>query len=74
MTIALSVILPAYNEALRLPAFLSAVRTYLEENYPEAYEVIVVDDGSHDDTAAMLAEIGRDWPALMVLSHPVNRG
>jgi dolichyl-phosphate beta-glucosyltransferase len=74
MTIALSIILPAYNEALRLPAFLTEVRTYLEENHPDAYEVIVVDDGSHDDTAAMLAQIGRDWPALVVLSHPVNRG
>jgi dolichyl-phosphate beta-glucosyltransferase len=74
MTITLSIVLPAYNEALRLPAFLTAVRTYLEEEYPESYEVIVVDDGSHDGTAAMLAEIGRDWPALVVLSHPINRG
>jgi dolichyl-phosphate beta-glucosyltransferase len=74
MTIALSLVLPAYNEASRLPAFLTVVREYLEGNYPDAYEVIVVDDGSHDDTAAMLARIAKDWPALVILSHPVNQG
>lgn len=74
MTIALSIVLPAYNEASRLPPFLAAVRNYVEEHYPGAHEVIVVDDGSQDETAAVLAPMTRPWQSLVLLSHPVNQG
>lgn len=48
----LSVVIPAYNESSRLPESLKKVIAYLEgKDY--AYEVIVVDDGSADDTAAL---------------------
>src|SRR5262245_2136334 len=47
----LSLVIPAYNEALRLPATLRRVHEYLDET-GEEYEVIVVDDGSTDDTVA----------------------
>ena len=47
--IALSLVLPAYNEAARLPPFLESVRGYLETHYPDRHEVIVVDDGSQDE-------------------------
>jgi glycosyltransferase involved in cell wall biosynthesis len=51
----LSLVIPAYNEALRLPATLRRVREYLDEA-GEDYEVIVVDDGSTDDTEAVVRE------------------
>lgn len=50
-----SVIIPAYNEALRLPAYLGDVIAYFDGR-DEPYEVLVVDDGSHDDTAARVLE------------------
>jgi dolichyl-phosphate beta-glucosyltransferase len=50
-----SVVIPAYNEALRLPAYLSEVVAYFDGR-AEPYEVIVVDDGSADDTAARVLE------------------
>ena len=56
-------ILPAFDEARRLPPYLAAVRAYLDGSYGRAYEVIVVDDGSRDATAeivAGLAGIGRN--------------
>jgi dolichyl-phosphate beta-glucosyltransferase len=74
MNIALSVVLPAYNEAHRLPDFLAAVREYLEKNHPDSHEVIVVNDGSSDGTAGMLAQSAVAWPSLVVMSHQVNQG
>ena len=44
----LSLILPAYNEARRLPPYLAAVRSHLDACYGPRYEVLVVDDGSRD--------------------------
>jgi len=50
-----SVVIPAYNEARRLPAYLSEVVAYFDGR-GEPYEVIVVDDGSADETAACVLE------------------
>ncbi len=70
----LSVVIPAYNEATRLPPTLERVCSYLEERIPEAggFEVIVVDDGSQDDTAA----VAEAWehPAVQVRKLEKNRG
>ena len=46
----LSVVIPAYNEAARLPPTLERLRAYLGHG-PLAYEIVVVDDGSTDETA-----------------------
>ncbi|MGO8687386.1 MAG: dolichyl-phosphate beta-glucosyltransferase [Candidatus Dormibacteria bacterium] len=72
----LSVVVPAYDEALRLPATLQALRVYLDgagEEY-EDYEVIVVDDGSGDGTADLAERECAGWPQLRVLRLPENRG
>ena len=69
----LSVIVPAYNESLRLPATLVRLREYLEAA-GEPYEVIVVDDGSVDDTAGAAEETARSWPQLCVIRLPSNQG
>jgi dolichyl-phosphate beta-glucosyltransferase len=62
----LSIVIPAYNEAHRLPRSLSLARTYLDAAGVRA-EVLVVDDGSEDGTAAVIGEAQRDWPALKLL-------
>ena len=70
----LSVVIPAYNEAIRLPPTLERVCSYLQERFPEdgGFEVIVVDDGSRDATAA----VAEAWehPAVRVLKMGENRG
>jgi len=71
--VGLSLVVPAYNEAGRLPPTLRRVRTYLD-SAAEAYEVIVVDDGSDDATWAAAERIAEDWPELVVLRLPANRG
>ena len=60
-------VIPAYNEAERLPRTLERVRAYLD-GWGRPYEVVVVDDGSTDDTAA------RAGASAQVIRYEVNRG
>ncbi len=69
----LSVIIPAYNEELRLPATLERIAAYLP-NCGRAAEVLVVDDGSKDGTAAVAEYFRIKIPTLRVVSNGVNRG
>jgi dolichyl-phosphate beta-glucosyltransferase len=71
--LAVSVIVPAYNEAARLPATLDALALHLATYHPAA-EIIVVDDGSLDDTAAMVDARPRAAVRVVALRLPVNRG
>lgn len=69
-----SIVIPAYNEALRLPASLDHLRAYVASR-PMPTEVIVVDDGSGDATAELVARQMADWPGegLRLLREP-HRG
>jgi glycosyltransferase involved in cell wall biosynthesis len=69
----LSIIIPAYNEELRLPATLERIAAYLSTSGRSA-EVLVVDDGSKDGTAAVADYFRIKIPALRVVSNGVNRG
>jgi dolichyl-phosphate beta-glucosyltransferase len=69
----LSIIIPSFNEELRLPATLEKIAAFLQEKGWNA-EVIVVDDGSTDRTAAVAQSFVGKIPALRVLSNGVNRG
>ena len=74
MLLAISLVIPAYNESQRLPPFLDCVRGYLDEHYAGDYEVIVVDDGSSDGTSDAIESLAADWPELTVMRHSANRG
>lgn len=75
MSASLSVIIPAYNEAARLGKTLRAVVDYLAQNAPDG-EVIVVDDGSSDDTADLARQVFKDSKNLRtsVISYKSNLG
>lgn len=64
----LSVVIPAYNEAVRLPVSLARLRRYLDRA-GQTYEVVVVDDGSSDTTVAVVETLGRAWSALRVVTR-----
>ena len=73
----LSIIIPAYNEARRLPATLESVAAYALGAFP-AHEIIVVDDGSSDATSQVAQETvrKRDIKNVRILrtSHNVGKG
>jgi len=69
----LSIVIPAYNEELRLPATLDRIAAYLKTSGREA-EVLVVDDGSKDRTAAVAESFRDRIPSLRVVPNGVNRG
>jgi glycosyltransferase involved in cell wall biosynthesis len=69
-----SVFFPAYNDAPSLPKLIGDTFAMLP-SLAEAFEVIVVNDGSHDNTAQVLAELERRYaPHLRVVTHAQNRG
>ena len=69
----LSIIIPAFNEERRLPKTLDCVGMYLKTQSLRA-EILVVDDGSSDDTAGLAASYASKYPNLRVLSNEKNRG
>ena len=76
MTASLSVVIPAYNEAVRLGNTLRAVVDYLRQYAPDA-ELIVVDDGSSDETAELARQTLRDAAGPLrssVISYKSNLG
>jgi dolichyl-phosphate beta-glucosyltransferase len=68
-----SVVIPAYNEAARLPRYLREVVGYFDGR-DEPYEVLVVDDGSGDDTAGAVRESSRAHPSVGLIRFSENRG
>jgi dolichyl-phosphate beta-glucosyltransferase len=69
----LSIIIPSYNEEVRLPATLSRIAAYTRSSKREI-EVIVVDDGSRDNTVAVAEKFRSEIPSLRVVSNGENRG
>ncbi|HWC15574.1 MAG TPA: dolichyl-phosphate beta-glucosyltransferase [Terriglobales bacterium] len=68
-----SIIVPAYNEAERIGASLEHMLAYMGESRWSA-EIIVVNDGSSDNTAAVVQEYARRNPIIRILENPGNRG
>lgn len=70
----ISVVVPAYNEARRLPSTLQALASYLEARHFDFAEIIVVDDGSADGTADLVEGARARYPMVRLLRNPGNRG
>jgi glycosyltransferase involved in cell wall biosynthesis len=69
----LSIVIPAYNEAKRISRTLEALQKYLEcTNWTS--EVIVVNDGSSDETAAIVESYRGQWAVLRLIENDGNQG
>lgn len=74
MTPSLSVFFPAYNDAPSLPVLIAKTFDVLAANAAD-YEVIVVNDGSYDNTGAVLEELVQKFgPRMRVVTHAENLG
>ena len=70
----LSIVIPAYNEERRLPATLDTVLAWLDATACQDAEVLVVDDGSDDATAALVDTRAGHEPRVRLVRNPGNRG
>ena len=74
MTRSISIIIPAYNELVRLPDTIRRVAQYLKDSDWSFHEILIVDDGSTDGTVAAAEVFARSNSRVRVLRNPGNRG
>lgn len=72
-TFAISIVLPAYNEADNLAKQIYEIATFFQQKRLE-HEIIVINDGSTDHTAQLLHDLSDPYPQLRVIHHPHNLG
>lgn len=68
----ISIVVPVYNEADNINSLIAEIVAAMSQ--AEAYEIIYVDDGSNDDTAAVLKQALQDIKALRVIRHRQSCG
>src|ERR1017187_5661718 len=73
MPLTYSVVIPAYNESVRLRPTLDALLSYTQGQGWNA-EILVVNDGSSDDTAQIVREYAKAHPQILLVENPGNRG
>jgi glycosyltransferase involved in cell wall biosynthesis len=69
----LSVVIPAYNEAKRIEPTLRETKKYLDKQKYD-YEVLIVNDGSTDNTAEVVGGIICDWDKFKLIDNRKNKG
>jgi glycosyltransferase involved in cell wall biosynthesis len=69
----ISMVLPAYNEADNIEPMVAEATPALE-SVTDDYEIVVVDDGSADDTAGVTRRVMQEYPRVRLVEHPVNQG
>lgn len=69
----LTVAMPAYNEAENIPTMITDIMQIVKPLVDEL-EIIVVDDGSRDNTADVVHQLSPQYPQVKLVQHPENKG
>lgn len=72
-SIRLSLVIPAFNEAAGIGDALAEAHVSLTDLGYD-FEIIVVDDGSKDETAAIVSELANSYPEIRLITHSENLG
>ena len=72
--VSLSIVIPAYNEERRLPPTLDRVLGFLKNERLQDWEILIVNDGSSDGTAAVVKRYAVCEPRIRLIENPGNRG
>lgn len=70
----ISVVAPSYNESANLEPFINEVSNVIQELEIKKYEIIIVDDGSSDDTVSIVSKITQNNPHIKLISLSRNFG
>jgi glycosyltransferase involved in cell wall biosynthesis len=71
----ISIAAPAYNEGETIYPLVKGWAAYLETRFsPDNYEIVVCDDGSRDETGALLEKLARESAAIRPCRHAINEG
>ncbi len=70
----ISVVVPVYNEIGNVANLVQAIDAIFKDNVKKSYELILVDDGSTDGTAAKIKALSKDYPTLVPVSFVRNYG
>lgn len=68
-----SLVIPAYNDETTIGKLIADSDALLKEACSD-YEIIVVNDGSKDNTLAVIQECAKTYPKVQLINHPVNKG
>jgi glycosyltransferase involved in cell wall biosynthesis len=70
----ISIVVPAYNEQARLPETIRRIQEFLVKSGWTFWEIVIVDDGSTDDTVKIMSALAESNPNVRILRNPGNRG
>lgn len=70
----ISVIIPAYNEEKRITPTIHSVIKYLDKYYKKDYEVLIVLDGSKDNTLEVVKSLAKQYNHIKIIDNKINRG
>ncbi|MCJ7647254.1 MAG: glycosyltransferase, partial [Candidatus Lokiarchaeota archaeon] len=69
----ISILVPAYNEGKRIPKFLGELIKFCSQNL-ENFEVLIIDDGSNDNTKEVVLDLIKNHRNMKLLRYPENKG
>ena len=72
-TLELSIVVPAYNEQFRITSFMKNLLNFSKKNL-KSYEIIIVDDGSTDDTYQIVKDLIIDYENTKIITYSENKG
>ncbi len=70
----LSIVIPAYNEENRITPTIDSVVAYAENTFPHQYEILIVLDGSIDNTPYIVEQLSKRYPAIKIFTNDTNQG